>query len=432
MADMKLIKDMSAALNAKPKQPSPYDTTAEVVRVEGDTAWVHIPGGVDETPVQMSVNAKIGDTVRVRVGGGTAWLTGNDTAPPTDDEKANGAQATADEALLKINTIEAINIFADMIKTGAISADYIEGGTLTLGSEENRQGIMYVYNEDNILSYILSCFGFYALPSSYSYVETDSNARITSKDGVVANSVGTKYGQPLEGEYYQLASRMRDGKLQVYGYRGAEASGGLIPPLTYRENPLFTVKADVTKDGTYDGGDSVEALFCNELILKQSDREDFTTTRGSHTGTTIATVDGNGITMASGKTINGVDIGSLGNSVSTTNMASTTSVSSGTNTTLCNTGSLSPGTYILNATAIFPEASGGYRRIFFATSSSGNAMSRFARVNAAPVSGADTDVKLTTLVTISSATTYYLRAYQNSGSSLSVETAGIQVLKIHA
>ena len=120
------------------------------------------------------------------------------------------------------------------------------------------------------------------------------------------------------------------------------------------------------------------------------------------------------------------------NSVSTTNMASTTSVSSGTNTTLCNTGSLSPGTYILNATAIFPEASGGYRRIFFATSNSGNAMSRFARVNAAPASGADTDVKLTTLVTISSAATYYLRAYQNSGSSLSVETAGIQVLKIHA
>ena len=432
MADMRLIRDMSAALNAKPKQPQPYDTTAEVVRVEGSTAWVHIPGGVDETPVQMSVNARIGDTVRVRVGGGTAWLVGNDTAPPTDDKKADEAQATADEALLKIDTIEAINIFADMIKTGTISADYIEGGKLTLGAEENRQGIMYVYNADNILSYILSCFGFYALPSPYSYIETDSNARITSKDGVVANSVGEKYGQPLEGEYYQLASRIRDGKLQVYGYRGAEASGGLIPQLTYRENPLFTVKADVTKDGTYDGGDSVEALFCNELILKQSDREYFTTTRGSHTGSTIVTINGNGITMASGKTINGVDVGSLANSVSAINMSSTSSVSSGSNTTLCNTGSLSPGTYILNAMVIFPEQSGGYRKIFFATSDSGNPATRFARTTAAPVSGDDTEVQLTTLVTISSATTYYLRAYQNSGSSMSVATAGIQILKIHA
>ena len=97
MADMKLIKDMSAALNARPRQPEPYDTTAEVTRVEGDVAWVHIPGGVDETPVQMSVNARIGDTVRVRVGGGTAWLTGNDTAPPTDDKKAIEAQTKAEE-----------------------------------------------------------------------------------------------------------------------------------------------------------------------------------------------------------------------------------------------------------------------------------------------------------------------------------------------
>ena len=120
------------------------------------------------------------------------------------------------------------------------------------------------------------------------------------------------------------------------------------------------------------------------------------------------------------------------NSVSTTNMSSTTSVSSGSNTTLCNTGSLSPGTYILNAMVIFPEQSGGYRKIFFATSDSGNPATRFARTTVAPVSGDDTEVQLTTLVTISSATTYYLRAYQNSGASMSVATAGIQVLKIHA
>ena len=121
MADMRLIKDMSAALNAKPKQPSPYDTTAEVTRIDGNTAWVHIPGGVDETPVQMSVNARAGDTVRVRVGGGTAWLVGNDTAPPTDDKKANEAQGTADEALNKINTLEAIQIFAEMIQTNSLT-----------------------------------------------------------------------------------------------------------------------------------------------------------------------------------------------------------------------------------------------------------------------------------------------------------------------
>lgn len=74
---------------------SAYDSVAEVRRVEGDTAWVHIAGGVDETPVKLTVGAKAGDTVQVRVGGGRAWITGNATAPPTDDTAANKAETTA-------------------------------------------------------------------------------------------------------------------------------------------------------------------------------------------------------------------------------------------------------------------------------------------------------------------------------------------------
>ena len=56
--------------SANKKGTSPYDTQAEVVRVEGNTAWVHIPGGVDETPVRMTMNANPGDMVQVRVSGG--------------------------------------------------------------------------------------------------------------------------------------------------------------------------------------------------------------------------------------------------------------------------------------------------------------------------------------------------------------------------
>lgn len=66
-----------------------YDTPATVTRVDGSTVWVHIPGGVDETPVKRTINAKAGDTVQVRVSGGSAWLNGNASAPPTDDSQAN-------------------------------------------------------------------------------------------------------------------------------------------------------------------------------------------------------------------------------------------------------------------------------------------------------------------------------------------------------
>lgn len=84
---------------------SAYDTQATVVRTEADTIWVHIPGGVSETPVRKTIDAKVGDDIQIRVGGGRAWAVGNATSPPTDDttatiatQKAETAQKTADGA----------------------------------------------------------------------------------------------------------------------------------------------------------------------------------------------------------------------------------------------------------------------------------------------------------------------------------------------
>lgn len=99
--------DLMEALAANKPKTAPYDTEAQVVRVEGSTAWVHIPGGVDETPVAMTINASAGDTVRVRVGNGTAWLVGNDSAPPTDDHTAIiAARQAAKAAEIARKTVE--------------------------------------------------------------------------------------------------------------------------------------------------------------------------------------------------------------------------------------------------------------------------------------------------------------------------------------
>lgn len=88
----KTATEIIEALNeANEKKPSAYDTTAEVIRVEGSTAWVHIPGGVDETPAALTIDAAAGDTVQIRVADGNAWLTGNQTAPPTADKTAKEA-----------------------------------------------------------------------------------------------------------------------------------------------------------------------------------------------------------------------------------------------------------------------------------------------------------------------------------------------------
>lgn len=61
------------------------DYTATVSRVGKGVAYVQIAGAeITDTPVSMSIDAKPGDQVRVRVNGGKAWLTGNDSHPPND------------------------------------------------------------------------------------------------------------------------------------------------------------------------------------------------------------------------------------------------------------------------------------------------------------------------------------------------------------
>lgn len=88
-----LVKGITDALKARDKKTSALDTTATVKRVDRSKgiAWVHFPGGVDETPVKLTVDAKEGDTVQVRSSKGRAWITGNATAPPTDDKEAKRA-----------------------------------------------------------------------------------------------------------------------------------------------------------------------------------------------------------------------------------------------------------------------------------------------------------------------------------------------------
>ena len=116
----KAIKDFIQIIReAGNKGTSPLDAQAEVLRIDEDgTAWVHLPGGVDETPVKLTINAEVGDKVYVRLSGGRAWITGNQTAPPTDDKtaivakslanlagnRAKTAQKTADKAQIAANS----------------------------------------------------------------------------------------------------------------------------------------------------------------------------------------------------------------------------------------------------------------------------------------------------------------------------------------
>ena len=116
------LTDLIKALKESGQKTKSYDTTATVRRIQGNIAWVHIPGGVDETPVKMTVKAKAGDTVQVRVAEGKAWITGNETAPPTDDVEAVKAKQTATEAKDKAKEANDTAEQAETIAENAVSS----------------------------------------------------------------------------------------------------------------------------------------------------------------------------------------------------------------------------------------------------------------------------------------------------------------------
>ena len=89
---MNELADVISGAMQESKQQTGSDYTAKVTRVEGNTAYVQITGSdIADTPVAMSISAKAGDMVRVRVADGKAWITGNDTAPPADNAEIQKA-----------------------------------------------------------------------------------------------------------------------------------------------------------------------------------------------------------------------------------------------------------------------------------------------------------------------------------------------------
>jgi hypothetical protein len=123
------VKEIASAM--KESKTKPYDTVAKVLRVDEKTAYVHIDGGADETPAQMAINCKTGDTVKIRVSGGKAWVTGNITAPPTDDSAAEVAQRVANAvaksygkfAGLTVENFKAVNADIENLNTKKLDVE---------------------------------------------------------------------------------------------------------------------------------------------------------------------------------------------------------------------------------------------------------------------------------------------------------------------
>lgn len=145
----KIINDLLQILQEAGKnKTAPLDAQAEVRRVEGNTAWVHIAGGVDETPVRLTINARVGDKVQVRLSGGRAWITGNASAPPTDDHTANTANTTAKTANVTANqALQGANTAQNTADKAQSSADKAQG-TANEAKTEMTEQKQFFYHDD--------------------------------------------------------------------------------------------------------------------------------------------------------------------------------------------------------------------------------------------------------------------------------------------
>lgn len=127
------VKEIASTM--KQSKTKAYDTVAKVLRVDEKTAYVHIDGGADETPAQMAINCKSGDTVKIRVSGGKAWLTGNLTSPPTDDTAAEKVKQSHER--FKKGTAKNFGLqnkkIINAAKTATNFIDYIDGVGLIVG-----------------------------------------------------------------------------------------------------------------------------------------------------------------------------------------------------------------------------------------------------------------------------------------------------------
>lgn len=186
----------------KESKTKAYDTVAKVLRVDEKTAYVHIDGGADETPAQMAINCKSGDTVKIRVSGGKAWLTGNITSPPTDDTAAEKVKqsherfkkGTAKNFGLQnekiINAAKTATNFIDYIDGVGLIVGDMRGNTLKQNTLLDTNGIAVRKGNNELVRFGT---GKIVIPNGIGEIQYNGNGSVvSSKDNIVVSTQQTK------------------------------------------------------------------------------------------------------------------------------------------------------------------------------------------------------------------------------------------------
>ena len=388
-----ISNDLVQSINEKEKKKStPYDTYAKVIRIDGGTAWVHIPGGVDETPVVLTVNAKVGDSVLVRVSGGNAWIVGNSSAPPTDDTKAEEAKGVADVAQVKAASAQ---------ETAESAEEIAKDASRTVKSTSQ-----YFW-----------------------HTETDTGAGAGAHITEVPQE--EFLDDPANGGGNLLAQSggiaIRDGltTLAEFGASGViigQSNTGqciIVEPtaVTFIDNGLIYAKI------SYNAGTVIKDIRSNQKLEIGASGITLLNDRGEGLTVSGYSVSATGDISAAGTITSGNHATPIGHT--TARKTGTYSLATGTTFVTVPESdlpriTLSEGTWIIHAHAAFESNNTGRRsmRIYDTTTSEG--LSR-SFINQTATNGAATNMQTMAIVSLEESNTFTLQLAQNSGAAKSVD-----------
>ena len=131
MSDIQDIAKAIAQATTNNTKNTTSTTNATVKRIEEGVAYVQFDGAETETPVQLTISANTGDTVKVTVCNGKAWIVGNTTAPPTDDSTAVQLFNELKAEKITADRIDVSDLFAQKVECkGTISGATLKGGNI--------------------------------------------------------------------------------------------------------------------------------------------------------------------------------------------------------------------------------------------------------------------------------------------------------------
>lgn len=184
-SQQELLDAINAITENKDKS---FDTPATVLRVDGDTVWVHIDGGADETPVRKTINCEQGQTVQVRISNGSAFLVGNESAPPTDDKTANVAHFVAEQADIKAVKAEET---ATEVKATVEELEVEVDGKVDVGTSNIQHLSSTMYQNANGVNIYNDTL---AVGDSYAHIDGDSfDIKVCTTAGEIDDANDTMY-----------------------------------------------------------------------------------------------------------------------------------------------------------------------------------------------------------------------------------------------